>query len=78
MDEDEWWAEDLEGCAVHDAGRHVGTVRALIALPSVEALEVVRADGRGELLVPLVADAVRTVDIEHKQIDIDLSFLGVD
>ena len=78
LDEDEWWAEDLEGCAVHDAGRHVGTVRALIALPSVEALEVVRVDGQGELLVPLVADAVRTVDIEHKQIDIDLSFLGVD
>ena len=75
---DEWWAEDLEGCAVHDGDRPVGTVRRLLALPSVEVLEVVRADGDGELLVPLVADAVRTVDIEHKRIDVDLRFLGAE
>ncbi|HUE27611.1 MAG TPA: ribosome maturation factor RimM [Solirubrobacteraceae bacterium] len=75
---DEWWAEDLEGCAVHDGGRHVGTVRRLLALPSVEVLEVVRDDRPGELLVPLVGDAVRTVDIEHKQIDVDLRFLGAE
>jgi 16S rRNA processing protein RimM len=78
LEPDEWWAEDLEGCAVHDGARHVGTVRALLALPSVEVLEVVRADGEGELLVPLVGDAVRTVDVEHKQIDVDLRFLGVE
>lgn len=78
LEADEWWAEDLEGCAVSDGGRHVGTVRRLLALPSVEVLEVARADGQGELLVPLVSDAVRTVDIERKQIDIDLRFLGAE
>jgi 16S rRNA processing protein RimM len=78
LEPDEWWAEDLEGCAVHDGRRHVGTVRALLTLPSVDVLEVVRADGEGELLVPLVSDAVRTVDIDHKQIDVDLRFLGAD
>ena len=72
---DEWWAEDLVGCAVHDGGREVGTVGRLVELPSCEVLEVQRLDG-GDLLVPLVADAVRGVDLERHRIDIDLEFLG--
>jgi 16S rRNA processing protein RimM len=73
---DEWWAEDLEGCFVHDARREVGTVRRLLALPSCEVLEVARADGGEDLLVPLVRDAVRVVDLERREIEIDLEFLG--
>jgi 16S rRNA processing protein RimM len=73
---DEWWAEDLAGCAVHDGDRSVGTVRQLLELPSCEVLEVERADGSGQLLVPLVSDVVREVDLERRAIDIDLSFLG--
>lgn len=78
LDEDEWWADDLVGCAVCDAEREVGTVVRLLALPSCEALEVARTDGSGELLVPLVSDAVRTVDVERKRIEIDLRFLGAE
>jgi len=74
LEADEWWAEDLEGCSVRDGERLVGTVSRLLALPSCEVLEVSRA---GEpLLVPLVSDAVRTVDLERRTIDIDLRFLG--
>ena len=76
LEEDEWWAEDLVGCAVHDAGRHVGVVRNVLALPSCEVLEVTCVDADGELLVPLVSDAVREVDVEARSIDIDLKFLG--
>ena len=76
LEADEWWAEDLQGCAVIDAGRKVGTVRRLLALPSCEVLEVERIDGGDALLVPLVSDAVRTVDLENNEIDVDLSFLG--
>jgi 16S rRNA processing protein RimM len=76
LDADEWWAEDLESCRVHDGGREVGTVRRLLALPSCELLEVARADGGADLLVPLIRDAVREVDIERGEIDIDLAFLG--
>ena len=72
---DEWWAEDLVGCAVHDGEREVGTVRRLVELPSCEMLEVDRAGG-GELLVPLVTDAVREVDLDARTIDVDLWFLG--
>ena len=47
LEEDEWWAEDLEGCSVVDAGRAVGVVRRLLALPSCEVLEVERESGAG-------------------------------
>ncbi|MGI8429624.1 MAG: ribosome maturation factor RimM [Solirubrobacteraceae bacterium] len=80
---DEWWAEDLQGCVVYgreDAGsrakRVLGEVRRLIVLPSCEALEVARADGSPDLLVPLVSDAVHGVDLERREIHVDLRFLG--
>ena len=72
---DEWWAEELVGCAVRDGSRVVGTVRRLVELPSCEMLEVERAGG-GELLVPLVSDAVREVDVDAQAIDVDMRFLG--
>jgi 16S rRNA processing protein RimM len=72
---DEWWADDLETCRVYDGEREVGKVKRLLALPSCEVLEVARSDGE-DLLVPLIRDAVRRVDIERREIDIDLAFLG--
>lgn len=78
LEADEWWAEDLEGCLVHDAGRPVGTVTRLTALPSCEVLEVARQGGGPDLLVPLVRDAVRAVDTGRREIEIDLRFLGED
>jgi len=72
---DEWWADDLAGCAVHDGDREIGRVKRLVELPSCEVLEVER-EGGGELLVPLVVDAVREVDLDRRVIDVDLRFLG--
>ena len=71
----EYWAHELAGCAVFDGERRVGDVRRMVPLPSCEALEVARPDG-GELLVPMVRDAIRTVDVAARRIDVDLSFLG--
>jgi 16S rRNA processing protein RimM len=73
---DEWWAGDLQGCSVRGSGREVGVVTRLLALPSCEVLEVARAQGGEPLLVPLVGDAVRDVDLERRMIEIDLRFLG--
>jgi 16S rRNA processing protein RimM len=73
---DEWWAADLEGCRVSDGTRDVGVVRRLLALPSCEVLEVARSADGDELLVPLVSDAVRFVDVEQRLIEVDLRFLG--
>ena len=75
LDEGEFWARDLEGCAVVDGDVAVGFVRRMSALPSVEVLEVDRPDG-SELLVPMVRDCIRSVDLEGRRIDIDLGFLG--
>ena len=75
LEEDEWWEEDLVGCEVRDGDRHVGRVRRLLGLPSVDVLEVARPD-QDDLLVPLVSDAVRDVDVARRQIDVDLRFLG--
>jgi 16S rRNA processing protein RimM len=74
LGDDEWYAEDLEGCRVVDGDVTVGRVRRMVALPSCEALEVER-DGRADLLVPLVRDAVRSVDVAVGVVDVDLAFL---
>lgn len=74
LEEDEWYASDLEGLRVVDGAREVGFVSRLLPLPSCEVLEVARPDGR-ELLVPLVRDAVRSVDLDARTVDVDLVFL---
>lgn len=70
LEEDEFWAQDLVGCAVVDGEKRVGEVERVLAYPSCEVLVV------GALLVPLVDDAVRSVDLEARRIDVSLEFLG--
>ena len=74
LEDDEWWAEDLVGCRVVDGPRELGHVERLLPLPSCEVLEV--AAGDKTFLVPLVRDAVRSVDVAAKVIDVDVAFLG--
>ena len=74
LEEDEYWASDLAGCEVVDGERSVGFVRRMSALPSCEVLEVDRPDG-SELLVPMVRDAIRSIDVAARRIDIDMAFL---
>jgi 16S rRNA processing protein RimM len=72
LEEGEYWESDLLGCEVVG----LGVVKGLAVLPSCEALEVETESGT--VLVPLVRDAVRSVDIEARRIEIDLGFLGAD
>ena len=75
--EDEFLVDDLVGCAVIDGHATVGTVRDVLLLPAADALEV--EDGRGgTLLVPLVGDAVRSVDTAARRIDVDMKFVNAD
>jgi 16S rRNA processing protein RimM len=78
LEEDEWYAEDLVGCRVVDGDREVGEVTKLLAYPSCELLEVPRPGGGKDLLIPLISDAVRTVDLAARRIDVNLAFLGED
>ncbi len=75
--EGEWWAHELEGCAVVDGDRRLGTVGRLIELPSCEALEVLPAGGGEPLLVPMVKNAVRRVEVADGRIEVDSDFLGL-
>ncbi len=63
----EWLAGDLEGCVVTGLGR----VTRVIGAPSCDLLEL--EDGT---LVPLIEDAVRSIDLEARRIEVDHRFLG--
>jgi 16S rRNA processing protein RimM len=75
--EGEWWAHELQGCALLDGERLIGTVERLIELPSCEALEVAREGVRERVLVPMVKDAIRRVDVTKREIEVDSEFLGL-
>jgi 16S rRNA processing protein RimM len=68
LDEDEYLASDLIGCEVPGLGR----VERVIDAPSCPLLEV----GEDGHLIPLIADAVKRVDLERKIIEVDRDFLG--
>jgi 16S rRNA processing protein RimM len=70
LEEGEWWAEDLVGLRVVDGEREVGVVERVVAYPSCEVLVV------GDLLVPLVDDAVPEVDLAGGVVHVSLEFLG--
>jgi 16S rRNA processing protein RimM len=74
--EGEWWAHELEGCRVMDGEQLIGTVSRLIELPSCEALEVRRDQGGEPLLVPMVKDAIRRVEVAAGRIEVNLDFLA--
>lgn len=66
---DEWLAADLIGCQVPGLGR----VERVIDGPSCDVLEL--TDGR---LVPLVADAVESVDLDAATVTVNRAFLGLE
>jgi 16S rRNA processing protein RimM len=68
LSEDEWLAAELVGCEVPGHGR----VARVLDGPSCSVLEL--DDGT---LVPLIADAVSSVDAAGRRIEIHESFLGL-
>ena len=70
LEEDEWLAEDLVGCEVPG----LGEVTRVVGAPSCDLLEV----GPDAVLVPLVSDAVKAIDLDARRIDVDLDFLALD
>jgi 16S rRNA processing protein RimM len=87
LGEDEWWGHELEGCAVVDGERLIGTVSRMIELPSCEALEVRRemtgsqptgSHPPAPLVVPMVKDAIRRMAVAERRIEVDMGFLGED
>jgi 16S rRNA processing protein RimM len=67
---DQWYDDDLVGCRVDG----IGEVRAVLHGPSCDVLEV----GDDGVLVPLVRDAVTSVDLDARLIEVDHGFLGLE
>jgi 16S rRNA processing protein RimM len=77
LGEGEWFADDLIGLAVVDAsGREYGRVTRMNNLPSADVLEVAAAEG-GQLLVPMIRDAILSIDPAGAGVTVDAAFLGL-
>lgn len=67
LGDDEFLADQLVGAEVPG----VGVVTRVVNGPSCDVLEV------GDVLIPFVSDAVRSVDLERRVIEVDREFLGL-
>jgi 16S rRNA processing protein RimM len=64
---------DLVGCEVMSAGARIGVVRDVLDRPANDVLVVDR--GGEELLVPFIREAVPSVDVEARRIEVDPAFV---
>ena len=69
LEEGEFRIDDLVGCEVEG----LGSVQRVLPGSSCDVLEL--DDG---VLVPLIADAVKEVDVERRRIEVDRAFLGLE
>jgi ribosomal 30S subunit maturation factor RimM len=67
LDEGEWLAADLTGCEVLGVGR----VARVVDAPSCPLLELESGQ-----LVPFISDAIRSVDVDGRRIEVDARWLG--
>ena len=64
---DEWLIQDLIGCEIQGLGKVTGVLEGM-------SCDVLEAGGE---LIPLVTDAVKSVDVENRIIEINREFLGL-
>lgn len=77
LGEGEWFADDLIGLVVVDpSGRALGKVTRMNNLPSADVLEVELEDGE-QLLVPMIRDAILSIEPGGTGLTIDTDFLGI-
>ena len=67
---DEYYVADLTGCELHQDGRVIGTVRAVLEAGAGDMLEAVTAEGR-TVLVPFRRQFVRTTDVDARVIELE-------
>ncbi|MFT4049919.1 MAG: ribosome maturation factor RimM [Solirubrobacterales bacterium] len=75
--EGEWFADDLVGLAVvSTAGVALGSVVRMTNLPSVDVLEVKSAEGE-TLMIPMISDAIASIDPDGAGVSVDAEFLNL-
>jgi 16S rRNA processing protein RimM len=71
LEEDEYYLHDLPGMQVETtSGELLGTVKEVLETGANEVLVVSRPEG-GEVLIPMIRDVVKRLDVEQKQIVIE-------
>ncbi len=76
LGEGEWWAHELEGCAVVDGQALLGTVSRLLGLPSCEVLEVARRTAARRCWCRWSKTLCAGSSLPSGRIEVDLGFLG--
>jgi 16S rRNA processing protein RimM len=67
LEEDEFLTDDLIGCLVVTTdGRELGTVDDVLTMPAHDVLEI------GEILIPVVKEFVKEIDLEAERITVEL------
>jgi 16S rRNA processing protein RimM len=69
LEQDEYLVSDLVGCEVEG----LGYVERVLDGPSCDVLEV----GHDGVLIPLVSDAIKRIDLQRRIIEVDREFLGL-
>jgi 16S rRNA processing protein RimM len=73
----EWFADDLIGLNLVDqAGNVLGKVTRMNNLPSADVLEVAGVDGE-QLLVPMIRDAIVSIEPSGAGVTVNAEFLGL-
>ncbi len=71
LDEDEYFLHDLPGLQVETvAGETIGTVKEVLETGANDVLVVTRPEG-GEVLIPMIRDVVKTLDVAAKRVIIE-------
>ena len=74
-EEGEYFHVDLIGCRARCAEEDLGVVTAVLPYPANDVLEVRPADGGTSILVPFVEQAILSVDVPGRVIEIRPGFL---
>ena len=71
LEEEEWYIADLVGCSVEtESGEELGRLEEVLQLPANDVF-VVRGE-RGEVLLPVIDDVVRSVEVEVRRVVVRL------
>lgn len=63
----------LKGCRVIASGEDLGEVRDVLGIVDGGGTPILKVDGgQGEILIPFASSYLRTVDLEHRRIEVDL------
>lgn len=75
LEDGSYYDFQLEGAAVYEGSKRIGSVRALLETAANPVLEIKPESGGAKIYLPFVSDVILTVDPLNQRIDIREGFL---